>query len=55
MTVSRCKCSQDRSSKRIGDSEILSQTEIKKVIDEFASAGIKNIFFLGGEPFQRKT
>jgi len=54
----RCKMCQlwtkDFKKNRIGDSEILSQTEIKKVIDEFASVGIKNIFFLGGEPFQRK-
>ena len=40
----RCKMCQlwtkDFKKNRIGDNEILSQTEIKKVIDEFASAGI---------------
>ena len=39
---------------RIGNDEILSQDEIKGVIDEFASAGMKEIAFLGGEPFLRK-
>lgn len=54
----RCKMCQlwtkDFKKNRIGSREILSETEIKKAIDEFASAGIKNIIFLGGEPFQRK-
>lgn len=54
----RCKMCQlwtrDFKINRIGDNEILSQAEIKKVINEFASAGVKTIFFLGGEPFQRK-
>jgi MoaA/NifB/PqqE/SkfB family radical SAM enzyme len=39
---------------RIGKGEILSQAEIKNAIDEFASAGVKTIIFLGGEPFLRK-
>ncbi len=39
---------------RIGNGEILSLAEIKRVIDEFASSGVKNICFIGGEPFLRK-
>lgn len=54
----RCKMchlwTADFKKNRIGKVEILSQTEIKKAIDEFASAGVKTIIFLGGEPFLRK-
>jgi MoaA/NifB/PqqE/SkfB family radical SAM enzyme len=54
----RCKMCRlwtaDFKNNRIGKSEVLSQAEIKKVIDDFASVGVKNIVFLGGEPFLRK-
>lgn len=54
----RCKMCQlwtaDFKKYRIGDGKVLSQDEIKKVIDEIASAGMKEIAFLGGEPFLRK-
>jgi radical SAM protein with 4Fe4S-binding SPASM domain len=56
--VLRCKMCQlwttDFKKYRIGDGKVLSQDEIEKIIDKFASAGIKEIAFLGGEPFLRK-
>jgi MoaA/NifB/PqqE/SkfB family radical SAM enzyme len=54
----RCKMCQlwtaDFKKSRIGKNKILLQDEVKKVIDQFAAAGIRNICFLGGEPFLRK-
>jgi MoaA/NifB/PqqE/SkfB family radical SAM enzyme len=54
----RCKMcklwTSDFKTNRISDGKILSLNEMIKVIDEFASAGVKKIFFLGGEPFLRK-
>jgi radical SAM protein with 4Fe4S-binding SPASM domain len=39
---------------RIGKNKILSRDEIMRVMDEFASVGMHEIAFLGGEPFLRK-
>jgi len=54
----RCKMCQlwtaDFKKERIGSRKILSLVEIKNVIDQYALAGVKNIFFIGGEPFSRK-
>lgn len=54
----RCKMcklwTSDFKKNRIGDGKVLTQIEMKKAIDQFALAGIKNICFIGGEPFLRK-
>jgi MoaA/NifB/PqqE/SkfB family radical SAM enzyme len=54
----RCKMCQlwtsDFRKKRIGSNKVLSQAEIKDAIDQFTEAGVKTIFFIGGEPFLRK-
>jgi MoaA/NifB/PqqE/SkfB family radical SAM enzyme len=54
----RCKMCRlwtaDFKKSRIGENDALLRADIKRAIDEFASAGIKNVCFLGGEPFLRK-
>jgi MoaA/NifB/PqqE/SkfB family radical SAM enzyme len=54
----RCKMCRlwtaDFKKNRIGQNNTLSRSEIKRAIDEFASAGVNSICFLGGEPFLRK-
>jgi MoaA/NifB/PqqE/SkfB family radical SAM enzyme len=56
--VLRCKMCQlwtrDFKRQRLGGRQVLSEGEIRRAIDEFASSGITDIFFIGGEPFLRK-
>jgi len=54
----RCKMCRlwtaDFRKERIGSNKVLSLDEIKNTIDQYAAAGVKTIYFIGGEPFLRK-